>query len=247
MKKFTTIRRWLKIAIVAELIVLLCLSGVVYAKYTTDKTLTGSVTINAELGTIQILEHEAQKQPDGSYKLIGVTADGKCDPNAAHTHMDGSSEKKGNIYTHVIPGLDIPKDPYVVIKDKTTIPAYVFVEVKDTLPSNSQIIYTIDEVSVSNPNGNWYNLGKLRTNGGTVYVYTGGTGHPLAITDQTPNLDKITILIDNTVHVSQNLKEMGENFICSISFTASMGQVGKNGDGTTMTPNDVYSFITSGT
>lgn len=229
MKKFTTIRRWLKIAIVAELIVLLCLSGVVYAKYTTDKTLTGTVTINAELGSISLHEHNVIKDSYGQY----------------HLTAEELPANKGITYDTVIPGLDIPKDPYVVIENKTTIPAYVFVEVVTNFTPNK------DGINF-NLSSDWNDLGRIGPHGGKVYVFkdtidrtfgTNGTG-TISILENDAN--------GNSIFVSQNIKELTyrESNInkpfyptgsVSISFYAYMGQAAG------MTAASVFSFITSGT
>lgn len=191
----------------ATLILLTALTGV-YAKYVVDQTITGHASITAQLGSIDIWEHKATVDATGQYAL-----DKAADP------------VKTNTYSVVIPGLDIPKDPYVQITDKTAIKSYVFVEVKDNLPvSNSQITYSVDTAL-------WTKLNVTGTNGGTVYVYnyaidhnfgTNGTGTIRILTTDTNG---------NSVFVSQNLKEMTfPNDGFQIVFYANMGQVDAGND-----------------
>lgn len=190
----------------ATLILLTALTGV-YAKYVTDKVLEGQASITAKLGEIKLLEHVYEPQADGSYKKTEATT------------------SNGNTYSTVIPGLDIPKDPYVQITGKTAIKSYVFVEVKDNLPvGNSQITYSVDTAL-------WTKLNVTGTNGGTVYVYnyaidhnfgTNGTGTIRILTTDTNG---------NSVFVSQNLKEMTfPNDGFQIVFYANMGQVDAGND-----------------
>ena len=169
----------------------------VWAKYVKDTTLTGSVDITANLGSLSVQEHLAVLQDDGTYEL-----------NMGNTVT-------ANTYTNVMPGVDIPKDPYIIITDKSPIPAYLFVEVVDTLPNSSGVTYTMDA-------SNWLSLGDIGKNGGSVYVYQGNTGSAVAITNTTPNIDKIAILSGDTVYVSQALNFAGT---VTIDFHVSLLQV----------------------
>ena len=95
-------------------LILVTLVGYVIGKYVDDKALEGRVIFTASLAENVILqEHTAQQQADGSYQLT--------EPFVT-----------GNDYV-LIPGLDIPKDPHILIEGKTNIPAYLFVEVVDAL------------------------------------------------------------------------------------------------------------------
>ena len=126
------------------------LGGAVYGKYIYSQQLDGKVTISANLGSVDIWESKANRKTDGSYSL------------------DTSQQVKQNSYD-LLPGLDVPKDPYVVVDKASAIPVYVFVEVVNKL-GGSAVGYEIDtknwiKISASENNG---------ANGGTVYVYTGG-------------------------------------------------------------------------
>lgn len=182
----------------ATLLLLTAVTGV-YAKYVVDQTIGGVASITAKLGTITLLEHKPSKDDSGKYTL-------------------GTETVTEYTYDTVIPGLDIPKDPYVQITDKTPIEAYVFVEVKDNLPANSKITYEIDTE-------NWTNLDVTGANGGTVYVYkekiddqfgTNGTGTISILKPDTNG---------NSVFVSQYLKQMAiPDDGVQIKFFSCMGQ-----------------------
>lgn len=191
MTKHQKQRKRLLALIVVLSVILAGLCGVAYAKYVQETTLNGTVNITAELGIVQVLEHVANRNDDGSYSL------GK----------DTTSEK--NEYT-LIPGLDIPKDPYVVVSNKSTVPAYIFLEVTDNITDDKIISYTIDP-------DHWK---KLEGVDGQVYVYI-ENGSPKAVTS---NIDPINILEDQTVYVSQNLKDYEGETPISINFTVSMKQ-----------------------
>lgn len=174
-------------------VALLCgLCGLVYAKYIQQETLPGTVNVQANLGQITLLEHKAVREDDGSYSL------------------DPSETVTSNSYD-LLPGLDIPKDPYVTVSNKTPIGAYVYVEVVSSL-TGSAVTYEVDS--------SWLLLdGVTGVNGGAVYVYTGGTGNALSVTtDFTAN-----ILNNNTVTVGQELLN-GTTTNLGLTFHASMKQ-----------------------
>lgn len=207
MRKKYTVRYWLIVAIALELVVLLSLSGVVYAKYVAEKELNGNVTIKAELGEIALYEHKAIKNDSGQYEL------------------NPDKTVSGNTYDTVIPGLDIPKDPYIVITDKTEIPAYVFLLVHETAWPNT-MEYELEK--------HWKPL--LGYN--NVYVYS-DNGDPIKVTG---DIETIKIIENDVITVSQSYTGPDET---KLTFSACMGQIGVKGDNTDMTPNDVYSSIKS--
>lgn len=175
-------------------VVLLCaLIGGAVAKYVTTVDVTGAVTFNASLATsVEVKESEAVRNTNGSYTL-----------NTANTVTENSYE--------LIPGLDIPKDPHVVITGKTSIPAYLFIEMVDT--TNTALTFSLTD--------NWMEVtgATPQTTGGKVYVYT---------TDKT-NAAEITtdltaeILKDNQVIVSQTVSH-GES-VGTLTFTAKLVEV----------------------
>lgn len=186
MKKKIRIRLLVVILLLALLIGMI---GLASAKYTQTISIEGKITFSARLAdSIAVQEHEAVRQTDGSYQL-----------NNAAT----ASHVTKNSYV-LIPGLDIPKDPHVVITGKTPIEAYLYIEIVDTLDT-----VTVDGNSVKLIDYSVENCWKESTafddkHGGTVYVYTGADAEPdkLIATPQTP----IYILAGNKVTVSQYVK-----------------------------------------
>ena len=92
-------------------------AGVVSAKYIKQIRTDGSITVSAKLAdSIEVKEHEATRNTDGTYTL-------------------GTAEVTSNSYM-LMPGVDIPKDPFVRVTGYTGMPAYLFVKVESTLPDN---------------------------------------------------------------------------------------------------------------
>lgn len=155
------------------------LSTMVYttaAKYTSEKMYQSTITISSELAEdIVFYENQANLQPDGSYSL-------------------GSQKVNENFYT-VIPGVDVPKNPTIHIANKSKVPAYLYIEVKDDIPEG--ITYELG--------GNWLSAGIVGPNNGDVYVYS-KTGSGAAVLDDTYTDEEITVIKDNMVYVSDTAK-----------------------------------------
>ena len=92
-----------------------------------------------------------------------------------------------------MPGVDIPKDPHIIIEGKTEIPAYLYIEVRESVP-NTAIVWNIED--------HWLETDKLepQTEGNKVYVYC-TDGVPQKITTDLT----VYILEGNTVTVNQAL------------------------------------------
>ena len=172
---FKTMPRHTKILLAA--LVLFCLlmatAQLVLGKYVFGKTVNGSFVTNAKLAdTFQLLEHQAVQNTDGSYSLSGSTL------------------VTTNTY-QLIPGLTIPKDPYVAITGKTALGAYLYLEVvEDSL--SAQLTYAIDTT-------NWTLLtGAVGPHGGTVYTYAAGL-----IDDNSTGIDHINILSGSAFTLSR--------------------------------------------
>lgn len=153
--------------------------GAAMAKYVYQQQFKAQVTFTARLAQkLQLLESKAvatQDDPKSNYKLTGETV-------------------TSNIY-ELMPGVDIPKNPYVRITGKSPIPAYLFIEVVDQ--TNSAI-----EISLR---PEWIKLdeaGIVPQNGGTVYYYNDNPGEhptPLASFDE----KDFYILAEDKVRVKQ--------------------------------------------
>jgi len=199
------LQKWLPGLLIFAVLLASLAGGAAYGKYIFNKNFNGTVTIQANLGSITVLEHTATRMIDGSYKLL-----------------DSTTNKNSYI---IIPGLDIPKDPYVVVNKTSSIPVYVFIEVTDTIqPADKSVItYQVDTK-------NWKELnGVAGKNGGKVYVYATGDMAQQVIS----SIGTIQILDQNKVFVHQDLKQVTSNV--SINFYACMRQVV-----TGQTPAEIY-------
>lgn len=214
MKIWTYAKKWLPGVLI---LALLCsLIGSTYAKYVKQQTLENTVTIKANLGKIELLEHEAVRLSTGEYDLTEKLLPVQDNPETT----DVDETDLGNEYI-LLPGLDIPKNPFVRISGKTPIEAYVFVEVVDNLPANSGITYSLT--------ADWTKLeGVTGAHGGTVYVYKD------VLTNAFGNNGSgdIPILAGDTVYVSQKLDKSVKDL--KLTFYASMYEVASGSDEVTV-------------
>lgn len=194
MKKTNHFHRPIAGLIVLALLVLSWIGNGIYAKYIYKEELSGTVTITANLGTIAVEEHEAVRQPDGSYEL-------------------GSKIVDQNEYI-LMPGVDIKKDPYVTITNKSSIGAYVFIVVDSTLPS--EVTYTLAD--------HWEAVEGFDN----VYVYADANGQPIVVTNTTDGIENISILapiaVDSTCTLEVSQK-VAHSLSAHLNFSACMGQV----------------------
>lgn len=175
------------------------LLGSVAAKYIYSEDLTATVTFSANLADELLLqEHEAVRNADGSYKLNG--------------NLLPTESKHGNAY-ELLPGLDVPKDPFVKVVNKSPIGAYLYIEVEDAL--NDAITYTID-------NDNWTSLTAITDR--EIYVYKNG----LVLTNANCPTEAIPILKDNKITVSQDLLEKNTTANDILTFSAYLYEVHDN-------------------
>ena len=212
-------RTWLLILV--AIVAVGAVTGSAYAKYKKTLTYSGTLTFNAELGSLDLAEHIATRNLDGSYTLSSekVLASSLT-----------ANAKPINTY-QLIPGLDIPKDPRVIVSNKTSIEAYLFVEIVDTLAEKiGDQTYRPITYQVS---ADWKELsGVTGKHEGKVYVYK-GTGDEAAVLDEAFTKDatvEIPILAPlegktETVQVSQELNAQlvndGDDIL---TFYAAMGE-----------------------
>lgn len=192
-------RKAQKIYIISMFLVSLILAaagtGAVYAKYVKDTSFSGNVTVQADLvDTFKLYESEASRTELGDYSLVSDT------------------EVSSNSYM-LMPGVNIPKDPTISITGKSSVPAYLYIEVVDDI-TDSAIHYDLTS--------DWTQVeGILGPQGGKVYVYK-------EVLDGSVEDYTIGIIAENTIEVKEGLKHPGESF--SLNFHAYMAQ--KNGDAT---------------
>ena len=167
-----------RLRLVVLLALLLCaLIGFAAGKFVQTITFEEKVVFTAELAEDFILrESQAIRQNDGSYQL----SESKYIVNAAQEYI-------------LIPGLDVPKDPHVVITGKTEIPAYLFIEVVNEV-GNGAVTFSLRSC--------WQET-QLREaqHGGTVYVYCDDAGKPIEVTTDL----EVYILENDKITVGQKL------------------------------------------
>lgn len=148
-------KKTLTIAIALVLVVALAV-GATYA-YLTAQTKAVTNTFVAgkiiDQDSLKLYEHNAVKGDDGTYTL-------------GNDVLDGSESKPGNTYT-IMPGVNLPKDPTVVVAgNKSNGEYYLFVKVTEGNGFDKGILgYKVTD--------NWLQLKDADGNNVTgVYVYT---------------------------------------------------------------------------
>ena len=144
-------------------------AGGTYAKYATTKTVEGTLTVTANLGSIAMDE-----------RII-----------------TGS----------IIPGVDISVDHDVLVTDKTSIPAYVYLVLD---------INITDKTLEFSPSDEWEEISETTKDGikTIVYVYADGT-NPIEVKND------VTIPVGGTLVVSQHFNTSNK---INLKFSAKMYQ-----------------------
>lgn len=173
-------RARLRLLIILTLL-LLPLIGFAAGKYIQTISRNETVTFTARLAeSVELREHKAERTSTGEYTLSKT----EYITNKTQSYI-------------LIPGLDIDKDPHIVITGKTDIPAYLYIEVVDSTP-NPAITYQLEK--------HWQKTDKkLPQHKGTVYIFCSVDENrkpkPEKITaDQT-----ISIIEGNRICVGQKL------------------------------------------
>lgn len=141
-------------AVVLTALIVVCV-GVgagIHAKYARQVGVSGSIAIDSTLGGIAVQETE----PDYS--------------NGQYYFNRSAGDVTTTFDYYLVPGSDIACDAYVLVTDKTEVPAYVYVEINDKLVNGS--------FSISD---NWLETGFTGAHEGTVYVYTAGTEEAVTV------------------------------------------------------------------
>lgn len=153
-----------------------------------------------------------------SIKEHGLTKDdfGKYTLNTAEITT-------GNTYD-VVPGVTLPKDPYVELKRTSDAPAYLFVEVVNEAPAAFK--FDIDDT-------NWKSLGIKGKNNGDLYVYS---------TDKT----NAHVLGSVTTAATYNIIKNQEVKVENAESAQALGLVDANGQATNKTIK-FYAYICQAT
>lgn len=179
-------RTRLRLLIVLSLL-LFCLIGFAVGKYimTFKAPDTMTVTFSNNLADIfEVRESEATRDTT----------------TGAYTLDKSKPVKAGQTYV-LIPGVDIDKDPYVVIGGKSDIPAYLYIKVERT-GDNAAITYALDDC--------W----KESTTKVGFYVYCEDKTSPTAITH---DYTEINVLKNQDVFVGQELQHGTKSNILKIT------------------------------
>lgn len=161
MKKHVRLLKITGYACLGIVVTIACLN-LTNAKYTFSSAVSNDSAGVSKFGTVEVREHLAVYD-NGYYTL------------------DGTKETKtGNIYEYVIPGVDIPKDPWVLVDGQFDVSFALYLKiVKDNFPKS--ITYSLIEEYWDQVEDN-------------TYKYKGIV----------PMKDEIKIIEDDTVFVSQN-------------------------------------------
>ena len=168
----------LRTALLIGLTVLLAAAVIgttVGAKYVKEISIPCRLIIKANLADrVAVLEHEPLRQADGGYRL-------------------GSNEVSESEFV-LMPGVDAARDPFVRIEGKSSIPAYVYVEVVSTLDEKAGFTFA-DE---------WEKLdGVTGQNGGEVYVFNETVSSDSKEDIELPLFEDEAVTISHTYLVSE--------------------------------------------
>lgn len=119
----------------------------------------------------------------GAYHYVDVTDENITvieDDTTPLASPDSANVVSKNEYAKVLPGMTLPKDPYVEIKatDKTEVASFLYIKVADAVDGQKPEYYKY-EIDLDNgvKTGNWKALAGIED----VYVYTAGTGEAVPI------------------------------------------------------------------
>lgn len=222
-------RTRLRLLIILTLL-LLSLTSFAVGKYFQTASVSGSVTFSTNLAdSIVLRESKLIPKDEGGYTL------------SSSDYVESGTQN----YI-LIPGLDVPKDPHIIVSGKTSVAAYLFVEVASSVDPGT-LIYSVNAYSSENAGGVWKDLNLTGKNGGKVFVYTGGGENPLKLTTDLPN--PVYILKEdvngNTITVSQHLLHQStDDGSDLLAFYASMGDVALSDSTNSVSDEiDVYKAI----
>lgn len=178
-------------------------------------------------GDFQLKEHKATP-------VKVENAAGQEIPTGAYEIGTDAGEVTEQTYA-VVPGVDIPKDPWISITGKTELPAYLYIEVVDGAKNNTNIKWEIDERY-------WKELdGVASEKGGTVYVYRNEAYPNGAVIDDTTDLNEVNIIKDQKIEIANTSDTgLGQDGL-TIQFYGYLAQAVVTSDGGNSTdPAEVF-------
>jgi predicted ribosomally synthesized peptide with SipW-like signal peptide len=148
---------------------------------------------NGNKGEFVLKEHKVQTNASGAYEY--AKQEGKL------------IEVEGNDYA-VLPGVDLPKDPFVRITGKSEAPAYLYVKVESGISDEDALSYEMAEC--------WQPV----TGVDGVYVYSDSKEKtPIAVTSDLT----VNILKDNVIKVA-NADDLGLDEEIELTFYGYLAQ-----------------------
>ena len=204
---------------VVAMILVCVLSVMGTVAYLTDKTdpventfiAAGGGKLIEDDGALTLQEHEATKVMDddewtGKYEI-----------------KNNAATKTAQTYD-VLPGMVIPKDPYVTITKKTDTPAYLYVEVINNLSFSTMVTVTegettkeVDSLDIDSTQWLEINVGGDRE----VYVYTTDGTNPAIVTS---DLGPVYIIEGNKFTVNGNVDPTQLDEDETLTFQAFLAQ-----------------------
>lgn len=222
-----------RLLLVAVILLCFALIGGAFGKYLTRIPVSGKVTFTAKLAEkVTLREHLVSQDKSGRYTL-------------------SNSPTNHNEYL-LLPGLDIPKDPWITIEGKTPLKSYLFLEVVETADVSVSQGSDTDSVITYSLTNNWLKLDNVSgKQGGTVYVYaTGGKAKPLDQTDapkfEVNILEPLKDGEPETIRVSQKLVTEGTAETDVLEFHAYLVEIFREND-VEKTPEEVFAYHTTTT
>lgn len=195
-----------------------------YAKYVISDLRYDSARVAGFGGVLELWEHQADETATNS-GIYGLT-------------KDTDHEVKGNTYAKVLPGVDIPKDPFIVLELNSDLSFELYIRVtEENFPTDTY----------EDANGNTYRTAEYymedcwklfaaEDDGSKVYQYVDPTTKEPFVFQAAQEYDRtnrtrgasdsvIWILKDDTVFISEHY--VGDDDF-SLTFEAWLKQVGTN-------------------
>ena len=241
-----------KIYVKASLYLMLGIIAIFYltrgakAKYLTEVPFSGNVKIDAGLAQeFHLYEHKAVVDERETINENGTTA---YVSDGIYKLKDGSDGEAAetvetNTYTGVLPDSDLKKDPFITIKNKTDMKAYLYVEVVESgFPSGDKIVYSLRNEGDTK----WMKVtytdtetgsekDALGNHGGKLYVYygDGSSAKKLdsSLTKDEPGKTKtIDLLANDQVTVSPTINNADAQSGFGLDFYGYMAEISDSDD-----------------
>lgn len=188
-------------SLLALVILSVCLTSWLYAKYNVSDTRYDSARVaKSGIGKLEVWEHEIEETEENSgvYKLL----DGE-------DHLAQENE-----YKKVLPGVDIPKDPFIRLEIKNAeVNYFLYMKVTESAFFPETVTYKLTD--------EWEKVAELSDEDNGVYVYK----YKETITPDF-GAAEIKILKEDKLFVGEHFLGEGKTF--TVTFSAYLEQVRPN-------------------